>query len=91
MKDYILKRLLWMIITLLGIMVITFCVTRLAPGDPASLKLQSIGQSGPGSQQLSKQLIEQTRKLYGFDRPLLFNFRNENIKTNTVSLIKMGM
>ena len=88
MKEYILKRLLYMTLTLFGIMVITFCVTRLAPGDPASLKLQSIGQSGPGDQQLSKQLIEETRRLYGFDRPLLFNLRNENIKTNTKKLIK---
>lgn len=78
MKEYILKRLFWMIFTLFGIMVITFCVTRLAPGDPATLKLQGIAQSGSGNQQLSKKLIEDTRKLYGFDKPLLLNFRNEN-------------
>ncbi len=77
MKEYILKRLLWMLFTLFGIMVITFCVTRLAPGDPATLKLQGIAQSGSGNQQLSKKLIEDTRKLYGFDKPLLLNFRNE--------------
>ena len=88
MKEYILKRLLYMSLTLFGIMVITFCVTRMAPGDPASLKLQATGQSRASDQQLSKQLIEETRKLYGFDRPLIFNLRNENIKNNTLKLIK---
>ncbi len=81
MKEYILKRLFWIVFTLFGIMVITFCVTRLAPGDPATLKLQGIAQSGSGNQQLSKKLIEDTRKLYGFDKPLLLNFNHETPKS----------
>jgi peptide/nickel transport system permease protein len=84
MKDYILKRLFWMTFTLFGIMVITFSVTRMAPGDPALLKLQGAAQSK--NQQLSRQIIEETRKLYGFDKPLLFNFRRENIRANTLAL-----
>jgi len=88
MIDYIIKRLFWMTFTIFGIMVITFCVTRLAPGDPALLKLQAMGQASARNQQLSQQLIEDTRKLYGFDRPLIFNLKNENVKTNTYNLAK---
>lgn len=86
MKEYILKRLLWMTVTLFGIMVITFCVTRLAPGDPASLKLQGAAQSG--SQQLSRKIIEDTRKLYGFDKPVLLNLRDDNVRSFTIKHIK---
>lgn len=88
MKEYIVKRLILMCFTLFGIVLITFCVTRLAPGDPASLKLQGLQMSGQGNQQLSRQLIEETRQLYGFDQPLLFNFRHDNVRTYTFSLIK---
>jgi peptide/nickel transport system permease protein len=70
-----------MFVTLFGIMLITFSVTRLAPGDPAALKLQKAGPTMSGDQQLSKKLIEQTRQLYGFDRPLLLNLRSENVRT----------
>lgn len=86
MKEYILKRFIWMFVTLFGIMIITFSVTRLAPGDPAALKLQKAGPGAMGDQQLSKKLIEETRELYGFDRPLLLNFRTENVRTYTYNL-----
>lgn len=72
MKAYILKRLLQIIPTLLGITFITFLIIQLAPGNPAMLKLQ---MAGPGQGQvaetaISKQIIEQTKKLYGLDKPL---------------------
>ncbi len=86
MKEYIVKRFLWMFVTLFGIMLITFCVTRLAPGDPATLKLQKMSGTMSGDQQLSKKLIEETRQLYGFDRPLLLNFRSENVRAYTYKL-----
>ncbi len=87
MFNYILRRLFMMVITLFGITVITFVVTRLAPGDPATLKLQFGSRAGRGGSQLTKRLIEETRKIYGFDKPIILNFRNENYKTEAKKLI----
>lgn len=69
MPSYILKRLLLMVPTLIGISLITFIIIRLAPGDPASLKAQS-AINALGTDQLQAEIIEQTRKLYGLDKPL---------------------
>ena len=49
MKNYILKRLLLLIPTLLGIMTINFMIVQIAPGGPveqAIAKVQGIGDSG---------------------------------------------
>ena len=40
MLQYVLRRLLWMVPTLIGITFLTFCVMQLAPGDPAELRFQ---------------------------------------------------
>lgn len=70
MQTYLLKRLLLMIPTMLGITVITFVIIRLAPGDPAAMRLGS-GSSGMiSNQQLASEIIEKTRKQFGLDRPL---------------------
>lgn len=68
MGSYLLKRLLTMIPTLFGITLITFAVVHLTPGDPAKLKIKmsEMGQSSP----VTQEMIEQTRKLYGLDKPL---------------------
>lgn len=55
MFQYITKRLLLMIPTLLGITLITFLVMKLAPGDPVSLKLMFAGQ-GISAQALAAEL-----------------------------------
>ena len=68
MKDYILKRLLLMIPTLFGITLVTFLVIQLAPGSPVESRM-SIDQ-GIKSDQVTKQIIEQTKKLYGLDKPV---------------------
>jgi peptide/nickel transport system permease protein len=70
MKAYLLKRLLQIIPTLLGITFITFLIIQLAPGNPAMLKLQMAGQGQMTDSALSQQIIEQTKKLYGLDKPL---------------------
>lgn len=88
MFNYCIKRLIVMLITLFGITVITFVITRLAPGDPATLKVK-VGTSGiKGGAQQARRIIAQTRKLYGFDKPLILNFRNENYKTESKKLVK---
>lgn len=75
MSAYILKRFLWMIPTLIGITVITFFIIKLAPGDPVELKLQSAtGQIK--SEQVAKEVIEETRRLYGLDKPVYVQYMN---------------
>ena len=73
MFSYIVKRLLLMIPTMLGILVITFGVVHLAPGDPAELKAQA-GAESLASSAMSKQIVEETRAAYGLDKPLYAQF-----------------
>jgi peptide/nickel transport system permease protein len=58
-----------MVPTLLGITIITFLVVQLAPGNPAEIKIRrAMGDSL--DQQYTAEIIEQTKKLYGLDKPL---------------------
>ena len=71
MKAYLIKRLLQIIPTLLGITFITFVIIQLAPGNPAMLKLQmGKGQAELGEKTASEQIIRQTKELYGLDKPI---------------------
>ncbi|MCE5335465.1 MAG: ABC transporter permease [Desulfobacteraceae bacterium] len=71
MKSYLIKRLLQIIPTILGITFITFVIIQLAPGNPAMLKLQmGQGQAELGEKGISEQIIQQTKELYGLDKPL---------------------
>lgn len=63
MTGYLLKRLLAIIPTLLGITLITFFIIKLAPGSPVTLKLQAA--QGLKAESLSKEIADQTLKLYG--------------------------
>ena len=82
MTSYILKRLLLMIPTLLGVLVITFGVIQFVPGGPVEqmvAQLQGRDSGGEraaasgagyrGRQGLDPQRVEEIRKLYGFDKP----------------------
>jgi peptide/nickel transport system permease protein len=71
MKAYLIRRLLQIIPTLLGITLITFVIIQLAPGNPAMLKLQmGKGQAELGEKGVSEQIIKQTKELYGLDKPI---------------------
>jgi peptide/nickel transport system permease protein len=71
MKTYLLKRLLQIIPTLLGITFITLLIIQLAPGNPAMLKLQMGKEQGQlGEKTISEEIIKQTKELYGLDKPL---------------------
>lgn len=70
MRNYLIKRLLQIIPTLLGITLITFMIIQLAPGNPAFLKLRMAGQGQMAETAISKQIIEQTKQLYGLDKPI---------------------
>jgi len=68
-KAYLIRRLLLVIPTLIGITMILFGVIQLAPGSPVLLRLQKM-QGAMGSESVPQEIIEQTQKLYGLDKPL---------------------
>jgi ABC-type microcin C transport system permease subunit YejB len=78
MRDYFIRRMLLIPPTLLGISVLVFAITRLAPGGPleqAMMQMQQVSQDGGGGQgmgsdqALSQEQLEQMKRLYGFDKP----------------------
>lgn len=78
MRAYFLRRLLLVPPTLLGITLIVFFITRLAPGGPleqAIMQAEQASMSGPSSRTsgqgaaLSADQIAQLRHYYGFDKP----------------------
>lgn len=95
MKAYILRRLLLIIPTLLGIMVLNFVLVQVAPGGPveqlvmqlegkAESATASVGSGGMevgqghlyrGRRGLDPEMVEQIKKLYGFDKPPLVRFK----------------
>jgi len=68
MRDYIFKRLLLLIPTLFGITLITFFIIQLAPGNPVERKLQL--DQGIKAEAITQQIVEETKKLYGLDKPI---------------------
>lgn len=66
MRRYVLRRLLLMVPTFLGITLLTFAVAQLAPGDPFQLDLESAGPS--------QALAAQRRAQHGLDAPLPLQF-----------------
>ncbi len=82
MLHYIIKRLLLMIPTLFGIMLITFIVTQFVPGGPVEQLVSQLeghgmgGEASTGAQGiyrgksgLDEEQMEKIRALYGFDKP----------------------
>lgn len=83
MLTYIIRRILIMIPTLIGITVIVFGIINLAPGSPVEQKLQQIrfgggtGDSGGsgntstgGDSVVSQEVLDALMKQYGFDKPI---------------------
>jgi len=76
---YVLKRLLLMLPTLLGVLLVTFIVTQFVPGGPveqflAEARRGAGGAEGStfsyrGDQGVDPKRIEQIKALYGFDKP----------------------
>lgn len=66
MRRYVLRRLLLMIPTFLGITLLTFAVAQLAPGDPFQLDLETVGAS--------QDAVAQQRAQQGLDAPLPLQF-----------------
>lgn len=68
MKAYLLRRLFLILPTFLGISLITFFLLQLSPGNPVFMRLQQM--RGATGENISPEIIEQTRELYGFDKPI---------------------
>jgi len=82
MWSYVLKRLLLMIPTLFGVLLITFIVIQFVPGGPVEQMVAQFqgfeaGGEGPGAAQAGYRgrqgvdavRVEEIKKLYGFDKP----------------------
>jgi peptide/nickel transport system permease protein len=69
MASYILKRLLAMVPTLLGVAVLIFVLLRIVPGDVVEARYLA-----QGSQFLSQDLMNQERAKLGLDKPLWQQF-----------------
>ena len=96
MKAYILRRLLLIIPTLFGIMVLNFVLVQIAPGGPVEqlvMQLEgkatgataNIGSGGSevtngqlyrGRRGLDPEMVEQIKKLYGFDKSPFVRFKD---------------
>lgn len=76
MTSYLLKRLLLMIPTLFGILVVSFLVIRLAPGKPGAEKFGGSGQASAGVNADRGTEAAEARfyKRHGFDKPLPVQF-----------------
>lgn len=71
MIQYLIKRILLFIPTLFVITLISFCISRLAPGDPAMLKA-GVGSEGAMSSTggLNEKIVEMVRKQWHLDKPI---------------------
>lgn len=69
MLAYLTRRCLLILPTLFGITVVTFVIMHLTPGDPVKLQQQLVS-GGMANSVVAKEVIEQTRKLYGLDQPV---------------------
>ncbi|UVI30741.1 ABC transporter permease [Paenibacillus spongiae] len=65
MLGYVLRRMAMMVPSLIGIVVVTFILTRVLPGDPA---LMITGE------QALPEFVDKVREQYGFDQPLYIQF-----------------
>lgn len=72
MWTYILRRLLVMIPTLLGVTIVAFLIMQLAPGDPLANQLGAAGLAGQSSQTREAYLIR--KRDFKLDKPLFLNF-----------------
>ena len=82
MFSYILKRILLMVPTLLGVLLVTFAVVQFVPGGPVEQMVSQLqgrdsggeraaasGAGYRGRQGIDAKQIEEIRQLYGFDKP----------------------
>ena len=79
--SYLIRRLLLVIPTFLGITVVCFALTRLLPGGPVDiqlLKMRNIGSAdsrgAAGVTQVTEEYRKELNKQFGFDRPVYVQY-----------------
>jgi peptide/nickel transport system permease protein len=70
MGTYLLKRILLFIPTLIAITIVTFLISRLAPGDPAESKVGIGGENRNPNQQVTEEMVQKIREQWDLDKPL---------------------
>lgn len=65
MLQFLVKRVLWMFVTVLGVLTITFVIAFLAPSDPARVIAGA---------HASAQTVQAINQLYGFDQPFYVQY-----------------
>jgi microcin C transport system permease protein len=87
MRTYFLKRLLLIFPTILGITIACFLIMQMVPGGPVEQALQKMkqasrGEAGAGTSvgrlqaNMTQEELENIRKYYGFDKPVLVRYFN---------------
>ena len=66
----LLNRFSQMLVTLIGVSFLTFCLTYIAPGDPAAMLLEA------GDTIVSEEVLQKTREELGLDKPFLVQYGN---------------
>lgn len=69
MRAFLIRRLMILPITFIGITLLTFCMLQLAPGNPVNLRLMKM-QGTMSTQSIPEEVIAQTKAMYGLDKPL---------------------
>ena len=69
MRAYLIRRLLLIVPTFIGISVLSFCVIQLAPGSPIYFKIMA-ARGNLVADSDTQQIIEDTKRLYGLDKPI---------------------
>jgi microcin C transport system permease protein len=74
MKAYILRRLILIVPTLLGITVVCFVLAQMVPGGPVEemisrLKQASVERGMDASRSISQEEVENIKAYFGFDKP----------------------
>ncbi len=71
MLNYFLKRLLYMVVTLVAITVVGFIIIQLPPGDYMTTYIANLRSTG---QEVDETVIESMRKQYGLDLPVYLQY-----------------
>lgn len=82
MLGYILRRLLLVIPTFIGITIVVFTLTRMVPGGPIERMMtayqmanqQQSSQHSIAGNTLSRDQLNQLKQYYGFDKPVLVSY-----------------
>jgi peptide/nickel transport system permease protein len=76
MSQYVLKRILLFIPTLIAITLITFAISHLAPGDPTELKVGVSNENMKADEksQMNQQAKQYYKQKWGLDKPIYIQY-----------------